>query len=214
LLLLYLVDFIERNNISFAIIGGMNKDLHIGNADAGLASGIFFIGYCILQVPSGIRAERYDVRKFLLVLGSAWGVVAMATGLSQNLAELLAARFLLGSAVPVLSLALLIFGGLFFFAMHAPFWTITMEILSAALVGAGIGMISLIGNIGSFLGPYIMGDIQQATGCCRSRWRSAIRCGSRRDGCGSSSASSSNSPAVTAWSATVSAAATRSSTRC
>jgi sugar phosphate permease len=368
LLLLYLVNFIDRNNISFAIIGGMNTDLHIGNADAGLASGIFFIGYCIMQIPSGILAERRDVRKFLLVLGSAWGLVAMATGFSQNLAELLAARFVLGliegcvwaailvllsrwfadreratansiwllclplsfiimsplsgfiidnlswrwlffiegapaiifsivvffvsasspavapwlskreradidalraedaprprvtgyagaifnpqvllmagvyffwllgtvgystwlpavikqatgsglgltglisalpyvlafiglaivgrltdrtgraklavavdlaalgafvlasifsSAVPVLSLALLIFGGLFFFAMHAPFWKITMEILPATLVGAGIGMISLIGNVGSFLGPYILGDIQQATG--------------------------------------------------
>jgi MFS family permease len=90
------VNFIDRNNISFAIIGGMNTDLHIGNAEAGLASGIFFIGYCILQIPSGILAERYDVRKFLLGLGTAWGVVSMATGLSRNLAELLAFRFLPG----------------------------------------------------------------------------------------------------------------------
>ena len=57
---LYLVNFVDRNNISFAVIGGMNKDLHIGNADAGLASGVFYLGYLLLQIPSGMLAERFN----------------------------------------------------------------------------------------------------------------------------------------------------------
>lgn len=367
LLLLYLVNFIDRNNISFAVIGGMNTQLHIGNADAGLAGGVFYIGYLILQIPSGILAERFNVKNLIVLLGVVWGVIAMATGLSQNLTQLLVLRFLLGlvegsvwtailvllsrwftnreratansiwlvclplsfivmgpisglivqdagwrwlfviegipavlfsllvmllttarpqdaawlpaaerdhivngqagagrakvsgyrqailhpqvlllslvymfwligavgfftwvpaimknvastglattgflSALPyvaaligllligriadrtrrrrlfvgvdlacfgaallvsdlagshhVVALAFLIIAGFFVFAMHAPFWSIPMETLPAALVGAALGMVSLIGNIGSFVGPYIMGAVQQATG--------------------------------------------------
>jgi nitrate/nitrite transporter NarK len=39
-----------------------------------------------------------------------------------------------------------------------------METLPPHLAGAAIGMISLIGNIGSFIGPYLMGYVQNATG--------------------------------------------------
>jgi nitrate/nitrite transporter NarK len=39
-----------------------------------------------------------------------------------------------------------------------------METLPPHLAGAAIGMISLIGNIGSFVGPYLMGYVQYVTG--------------------------------------------------
>ena len=96
LLFLYLTNFIDRNNIGFAVIGGMNADLHINNADAGLAGGVFYVGYLILQVPGGILAERFDVKRLIVTLALSWGVLASATGLAQNLTQLLVLRFLLG----------------------------------------------------------------------------------------------------------------------
>ena len=93
---LYLTNFIDRNNIGFAVIGGMNADLHINNADAGLAGGVFYVGYLILQVPGGILAERFDVKRLIVTLALSWGVLASATGLAQNLTQLLVLRFLLG----------------------------------------------------------------------------------------------------------------------
>ncbi|MHA6616524.1 MFS transporter [Pseudonocardia sp. DLS-67] len=368
LLFLYLINFIDRNNIGFAVIGGMNEELGIGNAEAGLAGGLFYVGYLVLQIPGGILAERFDVKKLVVTLAIAWGVLATATGLAQNLGQLLVLRFLLGlaegavwpailvmlarwftdrerstansiwlvclpasfvimgpvsglvleatdwrwlfiiegipailfalvvlavsaakpqtapwlpaaerdhilsgqagagervkvtgyrqailhpqvlllsavylfwllgavgfftwvpaimkqvssagvagtgflSALPyvaaliglllvgrfadrtqrrklfvgvdlgcfalfllvatllsgntVAALAFLVISGFFLFAMHAPFWSIPMEVLPARLVGAAIGMISLIGNIGSFIGPYVMGYVQSVTG--------------------------------------------------
>lgn len=96
LLALYVMNFIDRNNIGFAVIGGMTKDLHLGPAAAGLAGGIFYIGYIILQVPSGILVEKFDANRLIMIFSIAWGIVAAATGLVQNVAELLALRFLLG----------------------------------------------------------------------------------------------------------------------
>jgi sugar phosphate permease len=96
LLALYVINFIDRNNLGFAVIGGMNQDLGIGTTESGLAGGLFFLGYIILQVPSGILVERYDANLLIMVLSVAWGLVAMATGFVHNGSELLALRFLLG----------------------------------------------------------------------------------------------------------------------
>ncbi|OLT09229.1 hypothetical protein BJF90_44530 [Pseudonocardia sp. CNS-004] len=368
LLFLYMINFIDRNNIGFAVIGGMNQELGIDNAEAGLAGGLFYLGYLVLQIPGGILAERYDVKRLVVGLAIAWGVLATATGLAQDLTQLLVLRFLLGlaegavwpailvmlarwftdrerstansiwlvclpasfvimgpvsglileatdwrwlfiiegipailfalvvlavsaakpqtapwlpaaerdhilsgqasaservkvtgyrqailhpqvlllsavylfwllgavgfftwvpaimqqvssagltgtgylSALPyvaaliglllvgrfadrtqrrklfvgvdlacfalflliatlfsgntIAALTFIVISGFFLFAMHAPFWSIPMEVLPPHLVGAAIGMISLIGNIGSFIGPYLMGYVQNATG--------------------------------------------------
>ena len=96
LLALYIINFIDRNNIGFAVIGGMNKDLHIGPAEAGLSGGIFYLGYILLQIPSGILVERYDAKTLIMLFSVAWGVVAAATGFARNGTELLILRFLLG----------------------------------------------------------------------------------------------------------------------
>jgi sugar phosphate permease len=96
LLALYVINFIDRNNLGFAVIGGMNRDLGIGTAESGLAGGLFFLGYIILQVPSGILVERFDANRLIMVLSIAWGLVAIATGFVHDGTELLALRFLLG----------------------------------------------------------------------------------------------------------------------
>ncbi len=96
LLLLYVINFIDRNNIGFAVIGGMNADLGITNTQSGLAGGLFFLGYIILQVPSGILVEKFDANRLIMLFSVAWGLVAMATGLIHSGTELLALRFLLG----------------------------------------------------------------------------------------------------------------------
>jgi nitrate/nitrite transporter NarK len=47
---------------------------------------------------------------------------------------------------------------------HAPFWAIPAELFAAEQRGAAMGMISLIGNIGAFIGPYAVGYVRQETG--------------------------------------------------
>ncbi len=52
LLFLYMINFIDRNNIGFAVIGGMNEDLGIGNAEAGLAGGLFYSATWCYRYPA------------------------------------------------------------------------------------------------------------------------------------------------------------------
>ena len=64
----------------------------------------------------------------------------------------------------ILSLVFLICAGTFLFSSHAPFWAIPAEIFAPNLRGAAMGMISLIGNIGAFIGPFAVGYVRQETG--------------------------------------------------
>ncbi|MCH6470090.1 MFS transporter [Sinomonas terrae] len=96
-IIVYIISFMDRTNIGFAL-NGLQKDLGIDAAQQGLAAGIFFIGYLTLQIPGGHLAERWSAKKFVGIMVLVWGLLAVATGFVQNFAELLAVRFLLGVA--------------------------------------------------------------------------------------------------------------------
>ena len=93
--LMYTIAFIDRNNISFAF-PGIQHDLAIDATWAGMAAGIFFIGYLFLQIPGALIAEKFGAKRFVTVALVVWGLVSMSTGLVQNVHQLLSARFLLG----------------------------------------------------------------------------------------------------------------------
>ncbi len=96
-IVVYIISFMDRTNIGFAF-SGMGHDLHINTTQQGLAGGIFFIGYLVLQIPGGHLAERWSAKKFVGIMVLVWGVFAVASGLVQNFPQLLAVRFLLGVA--------------------------------------------------------------------------------------------------------------------
>jgi len=50
------------------------------------------------------------------------------------------------------------------YSMLPPFWSMPNEFLSGFSAAAGIALINSFGNIGSFVGPYVMGAINQRTG--------------------------------------------------
>ena len=53
ILIACIISYMDRVNIAFAMPGGMDEELGISATMAGLAGGIFFIGYLFLQVPGG-----------------------------------------------------------------------------------------------------------------------------------------------------------------
>jgi len=97
-IIIYIIAYMDRMNVSFAIAGGMSKDLGLTMTVSGLAAGIFFFGYLVLQVPGGHLAEHGSAKKFILWSIIGWGFTSMLTGLAQNEWQILAARFALGVA--------------------------------------------------------------------------------------------------------------------
>ena len=97
LMLLYLVAFLDRVNISFAALT-MNRDLGISETLYGFAAGVFFLSYCLFQVPANLVLARMGARRWLAILMVAWGVVSMATAFVVSPPTYIGARFLLGIA--------------------------------------------------------------------------------------------------------------------
>lgn len=113
-IVVYIVAYMDRMNIGFAMAGGMNEALHISMTIAGLAAGIFFFGYMVLQIPGGHMAEHGSAKKFIAWTIIAWGGISTLTGLAQNEWQLLTMRFLLGVAEGGLWPAILVIIGNWF----------------------------------------------------------------------------------------------------
>jgi MFS family permease len=94
---IYVICYIDRTNISFAL-PHLKQDLHLTGAQQGFASGIFFWGYLLLQVPGGYMAERWSAKRWVAILMVLWSVAAVGSGLTHTFGELVLARFLLGVA--------------------------------------------------------------------------------------------------------------------
>lgn len=98
ILIACIISYMDRVNIAFAMPGGMDEELGISATMAGLAGGIFFIGYLFLQVPGGKIAVHGSGKKFIGWSLVAWAVISVLTGVVTNQYQLLALRFLLGVA--------------------------------------------------------------------------------------------------------------------
>jgi len=96
ILITCIISYMDRVNIAFAMPGGMDADLGISASMAGLAGGIFFIGYLFLQVPGGKLAVYGNGKRFIGWSLLAWAVISLLTGLATSQYQLLALRFALG----------------------------------------------------------------------------------------------------------------------
>jgi len=97
LVLLYMVAFLDRVNISFAALT-MNRDLGISESLYGFAAGIFFLSYCLFEVPANLMLGRLGARRWLSILMVIWGLVSMGTAFVKTAPEYIGVRLLLGIA--------------------------------------------------------------------------------------------------------------------
>ncbi|MDQ6759751.1 MAG: MFS transporter [Acidobacteriota bacterium] len=97
LFLLYVTAFIDRVNVSFAGLD-MTRELHFSNEVFGFGAGIFFFGYCLLEIPGAMLAQAWSARKWIAVIMIGWGMLAALTGLIHTALEFNCIRFLLGFA--------------------------------------------------------------------------------------------------------------------
>ena len=108
LILLYIVAYLDRVNVGYAGLQ-MTRELGFSNAVFGLGGGIFFIGYCLLEIPGGVLAEVWSARKWMARILVTWGFLASATGLIHTAAQFYWLRFFLGLAEAGFLPALLVY---------------------------------------------------------------------------------------------------------
>ncbi len=118
LFFLYVINFLDRVNLSYGIDAGMFTDIGAApaNADliAGIASALFFVAYAIPQVFTTLRINNTGVRKIFALAFGSWGIITIVTGFVQNVPEMYALRFILGIAEAPFYAGVMFFMGIWF----------------------------------------------------------------------------------------------------
>lgn len=117
LAVLYLFNFVDRTNVAFAALR-MREDIGISSSAYGLGAGIFFVGYCLCEIPSNVALCRFGARRWIARILVSWGIVASLTAIVQNSAQFIGLRFLLGIAEAGFYPGVIYFLSLWFPASH------------------------------------------------------------------------------------------------
>lgn len=95
--LIYMVAYIDRQNVSYAKLQ-MVGDLGLSEAAYGLGAALFFIGYCLFEVPSNLILERVGARVWFARIMASWGTVTVLLAFTRDATMFYLLRFLLGVA--------------------------------------------------------------------------------------------------------------------
>jgi MFS family permease len=96
--LMFFINYLDRTAIAFAGPNGMNEDLGLSAAQFGFASGVFFIGYILLEIPSNLALHKFGARRWLARIMVSWGLVSLLFTWVSSVEQLYVLRFALGVA--------------------------------------------------------------------------------------------------------------------
>ncbi|KAF7128534.1 hypothetical protein CNMCM5793_003322 [Aspergillus hiratsukae] len=99
LVIMYILNYLDRNNIAAARLAGLEDDLGMktNSNQYQTAVSILFVGYLLMQIPSNLLLNKFGKPAIYLPCAMiVWGIISTATAGAQNFAGLVVTRFFLG----------------------------------------------------------------------------------------------------------------------
>ncbi|KAG7097006.1 hypothetical protein E1B28_004400 [Marasmius oreades] len=97
LIVIYILNYIDRNNASAARLRGFEEDLGLHGTQFASILSILYVGYIIMQIPSNIFMNVMGKPSvYLPTCMTLWGVLSVSTGFTTNFSQALLSRFFLG----------------------------------------------------------------------------------------------------------------------
>jgi len=97
LTLIYILNYIDRNNASAARLQGFQQDLHLTDQQYATVLSILFVGYILMQVPSNMLLHWISRPSLYLPCSMmVWGLISVLTGITQNYVGAVLCRFFVG----------------------------------------------------------------------------------------------------------------------
>lgn len=151
--------------------------LTLGAIYFGVVVGLYGIG---LWLPQVISAMGFSTGQIGLILIVPYGLSALAmlawgrhSDMSrERMLHVAASAFLGGAGLlasvhapsPLLAIAAITAASIGIYSLLGPFWAVPPLFLRGTAAAAGIALINSIGNLGGFVGPYLVGWIKGTTG--------------------------------------------------
>lgn len=97
LVVLYILNYLDRNNIASARLGGLEKDLGLVGNQYQTCISILFVGYILMQIPANMFLNKFGRPSiFISTIMCLWGIISTCCGAVQSYAGLVVIRLLLG----------------------------------------------------------------------------------------------------------------------
>ena len=122
----------------------------VSNFTIGVLSAIPYVAAAIAMVAVGLHSDRSGERRLHTAVPAFAGALAL-TGAAYSTS--------IGPSILAISVAVLCV-----FSMVGPFWAMPTSLLSGTAAAAGIAFINSVGNLGGFVGPYVIGLVRTSTG--------------------------------------------------
>jgi MFS family permease len=159
-ILLFILNFIDRNSFANARLKGLEQDLHLTDVEYQTCLSILLVGYVSIQIPSNMILNKLSrPSRYLCACVATWGVVSACTGAVHNATGAILCRFFLGCVEASL------FPGTIYFLSR---WYTRQEMqLRVTLLNAGNLAAQAFGGL---IAAGILGDMEGKAGLRAWRW--------------------------------------------
>jgi MFS transporter, ACS family, tartrate transporter len=142
------------NTVSYGISLWLPKLIHslsgVPEFTIGMLSAIPYVAAAIAMVVVGLHSDHSRERRWHTALPAFAGAIA-----------LVGAAYSTSVGPSILAISVAVLG---VFSVVGPFWAMPAAILSDSAAAAGIAFINSMGNLGGFVGPYVIGVVRTSTG--------------------------------------------------
>lgn len=116
----------------------------------GLVSAIPYIAAASAMVVNGLHSDRTGERRWHVAVPAWFGAVGFViAALTGN---------------PLVMILGLVCAAIGIWSVLGPFWALPTAFLRGTGAAAGIALVNSLGNVGGFVGPYLVGFVKSATG--------------------------------------------------
>ncbi|KAK8128090.1 hypothetical protein PG984_009198 [Apiospora sp. TS-2023a] len=150
----YMLQFLDKSSINFAVVFGLKKGTNLQNQDYAWLSSIFYFGlfsldcYLFAQYPAGYLLQRLPTAKLIGSTIIVWGILLITTPACTNFAGIAANRFLLGVSEAVVNPGFVLVMSMWYQAPEQPLRLVTYYSMNGVagifggLLGYAIGHIT------------------------------------------------------------------------
>ncbi|KZV65779.1 MFS general substrate transporter [Peniophora sp. CONT] len=97
LVVIYILNYIDRNNASAAKLKGFERDLNLTGQQFDTLLSILYVGYILMQIPSNMLLNRIGKPSLHIpICIIIWGMISTLTGVTEGFVGALLTRFFLG----------------------------------------------------------------------------------------------------------------------
>lgn len=94
---IYILNYLDRNNIAASRLGGLEEDLGLVGSQYQTCISILFVGYIIMQIPANMIVNKLGRPSlFITLIMFIWAIISTCTAAVQGFGGLLAIRIMLG----------------------------------------------------------------------------------------------------------------------